>query len=601
MSLNQIEKLHIDPKFFDSSDCEKIIPILRKQKNKYNQHMPVIPKKSFLMSLLSKTNKKEPTQKKPMKKTIRSKIKSIKHKPIKHVGKQHKNKKNNKILINQRLKSIRSRMANYVDYPNNMRHIENQSEEKLPPIPPKTSCKDSPDVRMKLFNNSSANIVNSGNNTTPPIQLKPIMSLKSVPRQDEENPDNHQNPIEIGRGTFGTVTKVLVGKQYMAKKTLRHTEDGIDHTSLREVNALSTLSHPFLMNYKYVEVTPEGTIDIYFPLAKQDLYHFIQTHSYEERCLVMPKIAFYICMVLNYIHGRNIIHRDVKPSNILIDHKGMIYLSDFGACKNMNLGIENKHGDVFMTPDLITYPYRPPEVNNLCYNKKADIYSLGATLIHVICGVFPYKKDETPPLPNEWISLLKSHSNIRPVWFDMLVRMIHQDPSKRPSTMEILKSNCLKYNSETSTFKNVYKPHIPPPGKKIFVNGYCNEMRSRTVDWIQHLTRAFNVGIKCGAFAMILFDDVMNCLNMNNINIHCVLCSCFRLSCGFVEGVVIDTKEISLMFHNKFSKNELIRTESNIFCLLNFRLDRRPIPHNIYTKMPFEKFNQILKHSDFYI
>lgn len=90
---------------------------------------------------------------------------------------------------------------------------------------------------------------------------------------------------------------------------------------------------------------------------------------------------------LDYAHSQNVIHRDVKPSNILLDEVGRAYLADFGITKIKGMVTVTLHDDVIGTVHYMA----PEQVYGLRYmTRLSDVYSLGATLYHLAAGRVPF-------------------------------------------------------------------------------------------------------------------------------------------------------------------------------------------------------------------
>jgi serine/threonine protein kinase len=160
----------------------------------------------------------------------------------------------------------------------------------------------------------------------------------------------------------------------------------------REAEVLKSLNHPSIPQYlNFFEVDLElgkGFVLVQTYIEAKSLQEWIQagrTFSQEE----LRSIAKQLLNILDYLHNRQppVIHRDIKPSNILLgDHSayspGQIYLVDFGSVQTTT-----SHGG---TRTIVgTYGYMPPEQFAGKSLPASDLYSLGATLIHLMTGQPP--------------------------------------------------------------------------------------------------------------------------------------------------------------------------------------------------------------------
>merc|ERR1712241_420300 len=110
---------------------------------------------------------------------------------------------------------------------------------------------------------------------------------------------------------------------------------------------------------------------------------------------ILGKIAFSVISALDYLHTRlSVIHRDVKPSNILINREGNVKMCDFGisgylvdsVAKTIDAGCKP-----YMAPERID-----PQGNPALYDVRSDVWSFGISMIEVATGKFPYKLWATP-------------------------------------------------------------------------------------------------------------------------------------------------------------------------------------------------------------
>ncbi|KAM0507790.1 hypothetical protein ACHAQF_003629 [Verticillium nonalfalfae] len=209
----------------------------------------------------------------------------------------------------------------------------------------------------------------------------------------------------IGQGSFGSVYLALhaVTGELLAVKQVEAPAPGANSQSdgrkksmiealKREISLLRDLRHPNIVQYLgcsssseflniFLEYVPGGSV---------------QTMLNSYGALPEPLVRSFVRQILtglSYLHNRDIIHRDIKGANILVDNKGTIKISDFGISKKLEASNilsganNNKHrpslqGSVFwMAPEV---------VKQTSYTRKADIWSLGCLVVEMMTGSHPF-------------------------------------------------------------------------------------------------------------------------------------------------------------------------------------------------------------------
>ncbi|CAL8126736.1 unnamed protein product [Orchesella dallaii] len=198
----------------------------------------------------------------------------------------------------------------------------------------------------------------------------------------------------VGEGSYGVVLKCKCrdnGKTVAIKKFIDSEDDqNVRKIALREIRVLRKLRHENLVNL--IEVFRRRKhIYLVFEFIDHTLLDQLEQKSHgldEDTC---RKYIYQILRGLNFCHENNIIHRDVKPENVLVSKNGIVKLCDFGFARNMC-----GPGEVF-TDYVATRWYRAPEllVGDIAYGKEVDVWALGCLFAEMMTGepLFPGDSD----------------------------------------------------------------------------------------------------------------------------------------------------------------------------------------------------------------
>ncbi|KAF9924187.1 hypothetical protein FBU30_005805 [Linnemannia zychae] len=257
----------------------------------------------------------------------------------------------------------------------------------------------------------------------------------------------------IGRGQFGSVYKALnmVTGQMVAVKRIKI--DGLKDTEMdilmQEVDLLKSLAHPSIVKYEGF-IRSSGYLNIILEFVENGslLTTLKSFGTFPEKLVVAYVVK--ILEGLVYLHGKEVVHCDLKAANILTTKNGNVKLSDFGVSLNLKVK-ESDFGAVAGTPNWMA-----PEVIELKGASPAsDIWSLGCTVIEMLTGQPPYAEllplttlfriveDERPPLP----------SNLSVDLLDFLCQCFQKDPNLRPSAGTLGRHIWIKRNFTSRELK----------------------------------------------------------------------------------------------------------------------------------------------------
>ncbi|XP_019390527.1 PREDICTED: serine/threonine-protein kinase 32A [Crocodylus porosus] len=195
----------------------------------------------------------------------------------------------------------------------------------------------------------------------------------------------------IGKGSFGKVcivqkndTKKMYAMKYMNKQ--KCVERNEVRNVFKELQIMQGLEHPFLVNLWYSFQDEEDMFMVVDLLLGGDLrYHLQQNVRFQETTVKL--FISELVLALDYLQSRYIIHRDIKPDNILLDEHGHVHITDFNIATMLTKETQ-------VTTIAGTKPYMAPEMFNstksIGYTFAVDWWSLGVTAYELLRGRRPY-------------------------------------------------------------------------------------------------------------------------------------------------------------------------------------------------------------------
>ncbi|CAF1083836.1 unnamed protein product [Adineta steineri] len=307
--------------------------------------------------------------------------------------------------------------------------------------------------------------------------------------------DKYEFLKKIGAGSYGEVWLVLPKtsspttssqtKQYVLKRLdLRQSTNNTSQNDIesaeREAKLLSTLKHPNIVAYKESFRSKDNFLNIVMAYCEGgDLYTRLKEKKSQKQTLSEDQIVEWfiqICMALQYMHEKNILHRDLKTQNVFLTKNEIVKVGDLGIARVLDSGND------FATTIIGTPYYMSPEIfSQKPYGPKTDIWSLGCcvyemvTLEHAFNAkdmnslVVKIIREETPKLSKNYSQPLR----------DIITSLLKKDPDQRPTAKSLLQNAYIKQhilrlldktknkcqNHINSNSHSVASPHLSSPSR----------------------------------------------------------------------------------------------------------------------------------------
>nr|XP_009406071.1 PREDICTED: serine/threonine-protein kinase STY46-like [Musa acuminata subsp. malaccensis] len=240
---------------------------------------------------------------------------------------------------------------------------------------------------------------------------------------------------KIASGSCGDLFRGSYLGQDVAIKVIRsdHLNESLLLEFHQEVSILKKIQHENVVRFIGVCTKPSQFCIVTEYMHGGNLYDYLHKHHNILELTMLLKFAIDICKGMEYLHQNNIIHRDLKTANLLMDSNLVVKVADFGVAR-----IQNQAG--VMTAETGTYRWMAPEViNHLPYDQKADVFSFAIVLWELTTSKIPY--ETMTPLQ----AALGVRQGLRPVLpeymhprlLDLMQRCWEAAPAERPTFSDI--------------------------------------------------------------------------------------------------------------------------------------------------------------------
>ncbi|KZW02932.1 Pkinase-domain-containing protein [Exidia glandulosa HHB12029] len=206
--------------------------------------------------------------------------------------------------------------------------------------------------------------------------------------------DNYAKLEKVGEGTYGVVYKardVRTGEIVALKKIRLEAEDeGVPSTAIREISLLKELKDDNVVKLLDI-VHQEQKLYLVFEFLDMDLKKYMDTRNTKKDPVSLDqvkKFSYQLNLGILYCHAHRILHRDLKPQNLLIDNNHNLKLADFGLARAFGIPLRT------YTHEVVTLWYRAPEVllGSRHYSTAIDMWSVGCIVAEMVlrgCPLFP--------------------------------------------------------------------------------------------------------------------------------------------------------------------------------------------------------------------
>ncbi|CAD8176434.1 unnamed protein product [Paramecium pentaurelia] len=295
------------------------------------------------------------------------------------------------------------------------------------------------------------------------LQSSIMESQNELLKDSKVNFESFEIIKELGSGAFGKVflvkhkedggifaMKALKKKTLILKKQIKY--------AITEANVLKMCKHPFILGLHFAFQTPNYLYLVLDYCQGGDLsYHIANQGKFSEEAARF--YAAEILLAIEYLHTKDIIYRDMKPENILLDIQGHVKLADFGLSKE---GVSDQDkaksfcgSPAYLSPDILSQKGA---------GKPSDIYGIGCVMYEMMTGESPYYNDDIQQMyKNIQSGTLKWPKKMSIEAKNLLAKMLERDPNKRIGTKskdEIKQDPFFKGIDWDKVYKRQYKPPI---------------------------------------------------------------------------------------------------------------------------------------------
>ncbi|KAG9301509.1 hypothetical protein G9A89_008361 [Geosiphon pyriformis] len=288
--------------------------------------------------------------------------------------------------------------------------------------------------------------------------------------------DKYHRLEKLGEGTYATVYKGknrMNGEIVALKEIHLDSEEGAPSTAIREISLMKELKHSNIVRLQDV-IHTENKLMLVFEYMDQDLKKYMDTHGNHGALdpFTIKSFMYQMLRGISFCHENRVLHRDLKPQNLLINKNGNLKLADFGLARAFGIPVST------FSNEVVTLWYRSPDVllGSRSYSTSIDIWSAGCIMAEMYTGrpLFPGTTNDDQLIkifrimgtPNEatWPGVTQYQDYHKPYPAYNATDMAHHLPMIDPLGMDLLNKML------------VYQPDNRITAKKALEHPYFEEL-----------------------------------------------------------------------------------------------------------------------------
>ncbi|KND04733.1 CMGC/CDK/CDK5 protein kinase, variant [Spizellomyces punctatus DAOM BR117] len=197
--------------------------------------------------------------------------------------------------------------------------------------------------------------------------------------------EKYQKIEKLGEGTYGIVYKAQNKDtgDIVALKRIRldNEEEGVPCTAIREISLLKELKHSNIVRL-YDVIHTEKKLTLVFEYLDSDLKKFLDAYGGDIDVPTLKHLLYQLLKGIAFCHEHRVLHRDLKPQNLLINKKLELKLADFGLARAFGIPVRS------YSHEVVTLWYRAPDVlmGSRQYSTSIDLWSAGCIMAEMASG-----------------------------------------------------------------------------------------------------------------------------------------------------------------------------------------------------------------------